>query len=165
MATDEPVLQRDPRYYMERAYQEALGAFDEGEVPVGAVVVGPGGSIIGRGRNAIERLNDATAHAEILAVGAAAQHRNTWRLNGCVLYVTLEPCMMCLGAVLASRIDRVVYATPDPRLGAVDSFSHREQILASYRTFPEVACGPMGEECSQLLKSFFKGLRSGGKDA
>ena len=74
---------------MRRAYQEALGAFDEGEVPIGAVVVGPQQSIIGRGRNAVERLSDATAHAEILAIGAAAQHQNTWRLNGCTLYVTL----------------------------------------------------------------------------
>ncbi len=148
---------------MERAYQEALRAFDEGEVPVGAVVAGPSGAIIGRGRNAVERLNDATAHAEILAIGAAAQRMETWRLNGCTLYVTLEPCMMCLGALLASRIDRIVYGTADPRLGAVDTYPHREQILASYRVFPVVESGVMQRECAELLKSFFRTLRENGK--
>lgn len=159
---EQPLLQRDARYYMERAYQEALGAFDEGEVPVGAVIAGPDGKIIGRGRNAIERLNDATAHAEILAIGAAAAHQQTWRLNDCTLYVTLEPCMMCLGALLASRVDRIVYATADPRLGAVDTFTHREQIMASYRVYPGIESGVMAQECSELLKSFFRTLRARG---
>ncbi|MBD3242805.1 MAG: tRNA-specific adenosine deaminase [Chitinivibrionales bacterium] len=158
------MLQRDSHHYMERAYQEALRAFDEGEVPVGAVVTGPSGAIIGRGRNAVERLSDATAHAEILAIGAAAQRMETWRLNGCTLYVTLEPCMMCLGALLASRVDRIVYATTDPRLGAVDTFPHRDQILASYRTFPVIESGVMQQECSELLKSFFRTLRANGKE-
>ncbi len=158
------ILQHNPQYYMERAYQEALGALDEGEVPVGAVVVGPTGAIIGCGRNAIERLNDATAHAEIVAIGAAAHHQDTWRLNGCTLYVTLEPCLMCLGAILASRIERIVYATPDPRLGAVDSHPYREQVLATYRIFPAVESGIMATPCSELLKSFFRSLRAANRE-
>ena len=159
----EPLLKHEPRYYMEKAYQEALGALDEGEVPVGAVIVGPSGAVIGRGRNAIERLSDATAHAEILAIGAAAQHQKTWRLNGCTLYVTLEPCIMCLGAIAASRIERVVYAAPDPRLGAVESTPCREQILATYRVYPTVESGLMAAECGELLKSFFRKLRDSRK--
>lgn len=154
------LLLNPPDYYMRRALQEASGAFDEGEVPIGAVVAGPGGAIIGRGRNAIERLADATAHAEILAIGAAAQHQQTWRLNGCTLYVTLEPCMMCLGAILASRLDRVVYGARDPRLGAVDTHSHRDQILASYRVYPTIEGGKLEAECSELLKAFFRKLRA-----
>jgi tRNA(adenine34) deaminase len=153
------ILQVDDHYYMERAYQEATAAFDEGEVPVGAVIAGPEGGIIGRGRNGVERLADATAHAEILAIGAAAQHQHTWRLNGCTLYVTLEPCMMCLGAMLASRIDRLVYAARDPRLGMVDTHACREQALDAYRVFPSVDSGIMAEECGQLLSSFFQQLR------
>ena len=153
------ILAQDDAFYMLRAYQEAAAAFDEGEVPVGAVIAGPQGAIIGRGRNSIERLGDATAHAEILAIGAAAQHLHGWRLNGCALYVTLEPCLMCLGALCAARIERVVYAAADPRLGAIDTHSYREQILASYRGFPQVYSGVMAEECGQLLSSFFRRLR------
>jgi len=153
------ILQQDAIYYMNRAYQEAAAAFDEGEVPVGAVITGPEGTIIGRGRNSVERLADATAHAEILAIGAAAQHQKTWRLNGCTLYVTLEPCLMCLGAILVSRLDRVVYAAPDPRLGAIDTHSYRQQALDSYRVFPTIESGIMADECGKLLKSFFQRLR------
>lgn len=149
----------DDRLFMNRAYQEALRALDEGEVPVGAVIVGPGGSILGRGSNAVERLKDATAHAEIVAIGAAAQARESWRLDGCTLYVTLEPCLMCLGAIMASRVSTVVYAARDPRLGAVDTFSYRPTVEASYRNFPQIAGGIMAEECGELLTSFFKEIR------
>lgn len=152
-------MDNSPEYYMERAYQEALRAFDEGEVPVGAVVAGPGGSIIGRGSNAVERLRDATAHAEILAIGAAAAHQESWRLNDCTLYVTLEPCTMCLGAILNCRLCGVIYGASDPRLGAVDTHPIAYHARAAYRTFPTIASGVLAEQCSELLTAFFRQLR------
>jgi tRNA(adenine34) deaminase len=148
----------DAQYYMNLAYQEAVKALDEGEVPVGAIVE-KDGKVIGRGYNRIENLFDATAHAEILAIGAASTHLKTWRLSGCTLYVTLEPCIMCLGAVLQSRMDAIVYAARDPRLGAVDAFFHRQELERAYRYFPRVASGVMKEECGQLLTSFFREKR------
>jgi tRNA(adenine34) deaminase len=101
---------------MNAAYQEALKAFDEGDVPVGAVIEHEG-RIVGRGYNRIEKCMDASAHAEILAIGAASSLLQSWRLTGCTIYVTLEPCLMCLGALLQSRVDAIVYAAADPRLG------------------------------------------------
>jgi tRNA(adenine34) deaminase len=148
----------DSHYFMNMAYQEAMKALDEGEVPVGAVVEKEG-RIIGRGYNRIEKLFDATAHAEVLAIGAASTHLETWRLSGCTLYVTLEPCIMCLGSVLQSRIDAVVYAAKDPRLGAVDSFFYRQELERAYRYFPRVESGVMQDECGRLLMSFFREQR------
>ncbi len=148
----------DETYYMNRAYQEAVKALDEGEVPVGAVIVKEGG-IIGRGYNRVERLFDATAHAEILAIGAASTSLSSWRLNGCTLYVTLEPCVMCLGAILQARIDAIVYSAPDPRAGALDTYFYRQELERAYRYFPRVASGIMQEECGSLLSSFFKNTR------
>ncbi|HUI93262.1 MAG TPA: nucleoside deaminase [Chitinivibrionales bacterium] len=148
----------DAQYFMNAAYQEAVKAFDEGEVPVGAVVE-KGGRVIGRGYNRMEKLSDATAHAEIVAIGAASTLLETWRLAGCTLYVTLEPCVMCLGAALQARMDAVVYAAPDPRCGAIDTFFHRQELERAYRYFPKITSGVIKEECSQLLKSFFKDKR------
>ena len=148
----------EPIYFMQAALQEALKALDEGEVPVGAVIE-KGGSIIGRGYNRIEQLGDATAHAEIIAVTAAANSMATWRLEGCRLYVTLEPCIMCLGALLQSRICAVVYGAKDPRLGAVDTRHFRSGLEPAYGYFPEITAGLMEQECSQLLRSFFRELR------
>jgi tRNA(adenine34) deaminase len=154
------LTRRSPAAYMEQARREALAAFDEGEVPVGAIIVGPTGAVIGRGRNAVERLRDPTAHAEILAIGAAAQQLQSWRLNGCIMYVTLEPCLMCMGAICAARLDSLVYGTPDPRLGAVDSHPCREQLSATYRRCPSFSSGLLEQECADLLKSFFKAVRA-----
>jgi tRNA(adenine34) deaminase len=148
----------DGQYFMNAALQEAAKAFDEGEVPVGAVVE-KAGRIIGRGYNRMEKLSDATAHAEVLAIGAASTLLETWRLSGCTLYVTLEPCVMCLGAILQARISAITYAAPDPRLGAVDTFFHRQELERAYRYFPKVSSGIMKDECSLLLKSFFKEKR------
>jgi tRNA(adenine34) deaminase len=145
-------------YFMGAAYQEALRAFDEGEVPVGAVIEKDGG-IIGRGYNRIEATGDATAHAEIIAITAASNYLGDWRLNGCTLYVTLEPCLMCLGAILQSRITAIVYGTKDPRLGSIDTFQYREEIEKSYRSFPLITSGIMEDESRNLLKAFFKKLR------
>ena len=149
----------DHAYFMAAAYREAEAAFDEGEVPVGAVVE-LGGRIIGRGHNRVEALGDATAHAEIIAMTAASNHVGGWRLNGCALYVTLEPCMMCLGAILQSRLSAIVYGAKDGRLGGIDSFNYRDEALRSYRNFPAVASGVMEEESRELLKAFFKRLRT-----
>ena len=121
---------RDPEFFMRAAYQEALKALDEGEVPIGAVIV-KGNAIIGRGYNRIEQLSDATAHAEIIAITAATSSLATWRLDGCTIYVTLEPCIMCLGALLQSRMGGIVYAAADPRLGAVNTSNYREQLEAA----------------------------------
>ena len=146
-------------YFMQAAYQEALKAFDEGEVPIGAVIE-KNGSIIGRGYNRVEQLGDATAHAEIIAITAAASSCGGWRLDGCTIYATLEPCIMCLGALLQSRIDTIVYAAPDPRLGAVDTHSYRGELERSYGFFPQITSGLLAPESSQLLSSFFKRLRT-----
>jgi tRNA(adenine34) deaminase len=154
----EPTETRKPVYFMQAAHQEALKALDEGEVPVGAVIE-KGGAIIGRGYNWIEKLCDATAHAEIIAITAAASSLATWRLDGCTLYVTLEPCIMCLGALLQSRIASIVYGAKDPRLGAIHTRSCRKELEQAYGFFPEITSGLMAEESSQLLRSFFSRLR------
>jgi tRNA(adenine34) deaminase len=143
---------------MGAALREAIKAFDEGEVPVGAVIERDG-AIIGRGYNKIEGLRDATAHAEIIAITAASAHVGGWRLNGCTLYVTLEPCLMCLGAILQSRVSAVVYGAKDPRLGGIDTFNYRAEAEKSYRVFPQVSSGIMEDESRDLLKAFFKKLR------
>ncbi|KMQ49897.1 tRNA-specific adenosine-34 deaminase [Chitinispirillum alkaliphilum] len=148
----------NPYYFMTMAYQEALKAADELEVPVGAVIE-KNGKIIGRGYNRVEQLSDITAHAEIVAISAATEKLSTWRLNGCNLYVTLEPCLMCLGAIVQSRIESVTYGTTDPRAGAVDTFPYRPLIESSYRNFPAISSGIMADECSELLSSFFRELR------
>ncbi len=144
--------------FMEIAYQEALKALDEGEVPVGAIIVRDQ-QVIGRGYNRIEKLSDATAHAEIIAISAASNCSASWRLNGCSIYVTLEPCLMCLGAIMQSRIETIVYGAADPRYGAVDSHSYRCEIEQSYQWFPAIISQQLSDDCSGLLKTFFAGLR------
>ncbi len=143
---------------MQLAFQEALKALDEGEVPIGAIITRDG-QVISRGYNRIEHLSDATAHAEIIAIGAASSHSASWRLNGCTLYVTLEPCLMCLGAIMQSRIESVVYGAPDLRFGAIDSHPYRQNIEKSYNWFPKITSNIMAEESSRLLSSFFASLR------
>jgi tRNA(adenine34) deaminase len=152
----------DASYFMNIAYQEALKAFDEGEVPVGAVIEKEG-RIIGRGYNRVENCCDATAHAEILAIGAASSLVENWRLDGCTLYVTMEPCIMCLGALLHCRIGAVVYAAVDPRLGAVDTFYYRQEIERAYHYYPLITSGIMKDECASLLQSFFEAIRKKNK--
>jgi tRNA(adenine34) deaminase len=154
----EPAETKKPLYFMQAARQEALKALDDGEVPVGAVIE-KGGVIIGRGYNRMENLGDATAHAEIIAVTAAASSLATWRLEGCTLYVTLEPCIMCLGALLQSRVSSIVYGARDPRLGAVDTRSYRTNLEQAYGYFPAITSGLMAAESSHLLKTFFGELR------
>ncbi|MGM0443928.1 MAG: nucleoside deaminase [Fibrobacterota bacterium] len=145
-------------HFMRRAYAQALKAFGNDEVPVGAVITHEN-RIVGTGYNQIEKLQDATAHAEIVAIGAAANARGTWRLNECTLYVTLEPCMMCLGAILQSRVERIVYAAGDSRFGAVESGVYREYAFPAYRRWPEVTAGVMLDESRALIQEFFRKIR------
>jgi tRNA(adenine34) deaminase len=154
-------VQLEDEKWMREALMAARLAIPAGDVPIGAVVVSEGREI-SRGYNRKEETHDPLGHAEIFALREAAQKLGRWRLSGCTLYVTLEPCVMCAGAIVHSRVDRVVYATPDPKTGAVDSLY---KVLADERLnhAPEVVCGVLQEEASQMLKDFFKSLRGGAK--
>jgi tRNA(adenine34) deaminase len=144
--------------WMREALATARLAIPAGDVPIGAVVVHEGLEI-SRAFNRKELTQDPLGHAEILALREAAARLGRWRLSGCTLYVTLEPCVMCAGAIVHSRIDRVVYATPDPKTGAVHSLY---KVLNDERLnhAPELAVGILQEEAAQMLKDFFRGLRS-----
>lgn len=142
---------------------EALAAADaaaaDGEVPVGCVIVDSAGVELARGRNAREARNDPTAHAEILAIRAAAQRAEGWRLEGATAYVTLEPCPMCAGALVLARVARVVFGCSDPKSGAVISlFGIGRDPRLNHRF--EVTEGILGEECSKRLRDFFALLRA-----
>ncbi|MBZ0137549.1 MAG: tRNA adenosine(34) deaminase TadA [Planctomycetes bacterium] len=149
----------DDETFMRVALQEALLAYERGEVPVGAVVVDDG-RIIGRGHNLRETLNDPTAHAEMLALTAAAEARGEWRLDGCSLYVTLEPCPMCAGAIVNARIKRVVFGASDPKAGACGTlFNLVQDARLNHRT--ELQSGLLSGEAGEILKSFFREARAG----
>jgi tRNA(adenine34) deaminase len=157
----------DPRHpfhqlHMEMALDEAAAAAAEDEVPVGAVIVSFERGVIARAHNQREQLRDPTAHAEMIAITQAAQALGSWRLEGCALYVTLEPCPMCAGAVVQARLPLVVYGCADPKAGACDSLyritgdarlNHRAQVVA----------GVLGERCAAALSTFFQGKRALGK--
>lgn len=142
---------------MQEALRLARMAADLGEVPVGAVVVRDG-QVIGRGFNRRESWGDPTAHAEILAIREAARAVGGWRLTGCTLYVTLEPCAMCAGAIVLARLDRVVYGAADPKAGAVGSLMNLVQDeRLNHRA--EVVSGVEAESCGELLRAFFRARR------
>lgn len=141
---------------MREALSLAERAASEGEVPVGAVIVYDG-EIIASGYNRRESDKNALAHAEIIAIDAACKARGGWRLSGCTLYVTLEPCLMCAGAIVNARIDRVVYALPDPKSGAFGSVTDVSELPVNHH--PEVTNGVLAEPCKEVLQSFFKKLR------
>lgn len=143
---------------MALALGEARAALATGDVPVGAVVLDEAGAVVGRGRNEREAAGDPTAHAEILALREAARARGSWRLEGCTLVVTLEPCTMCAGAAVLARVPRVVLGAWDPKAGACGStrdvvrdgrLNHRVEVLGGVRE----------EECAALLRDFFSGRR------
>ena len=142
---------------MLEALKEARKAFEEGEVPVGAVVVDEG-RLIGRGRNRVERLKDATAHAEIIAIGAASEARGDWRLEGSTMYVTVEPCMMCLGALFFSRVSRLVFGARDRRAGACGGAIGLGDLRYMDRSIG-VEGGLLEKECQGLVLEFFGKLR------
>ena len=139
---------------MREALAEARAALATSDVPIGAVVLDEAGAVIGRGRNEREAYADPTAHAEVVALRAAARQRNGWRLDGCTLVVTLEPCTMCAGAIVLARLDRVVFGAFDPKAGAVGSLWDvvRDRRL-NHR--PEVVTDVLGAESEALLLEFF----------
>lgn len=152
---------------LEAALREAIAegerALETGDVPVGAVVLDSDGTVLGRGRNEREATGDPTAHAEVLALRAAARRRGEWRLDGCTLVVTLEPCTMCAGAVVLSRVDRVVYGARDAKAGAAGSvwdlvrdprLNHRPEVVP-----PDLVPEEIAGRCARLLSEFFAGRR------
>jgi tRNA(adenine34) deaminase len=143
---------------MQAALAEALAAAEAGEVPIGAVAV-LNGEIIARGQNRVIRTSDPTAHAEIVAMRAAAAALGNYRLNGVTLYVTLEPCAMCAGAMIHARIDRLVYAAADPKAGAAGSVLEVLNHPRLNHQMP-VEQGIMAEESAELLRSFFRERRT-----
>jgi len=153
--------EQEPEFWMRAAVEQARRAERLGDVPIGAVVVCEG-RLIAAAHN--RRIVDAdpTAHAEILAIRAAAAARADWRLGGCSLYVTLEPCAMCAGAIVLARLDRLVYGAADPKAGAVDTlYSLCTDERLNHRV--EVTRGVLAEECGRLLTDFFRAQRALGK--
>jgi tRNA(adenine34) deaminase len=149
----------DDEKWMGEAIAEAAKAFRKNEVPIGAVVVKDGG-VIARGYNRVEARTRATAHAEILAIDAASRALRDWRLDGCTVYVTVEPCHMCMGAFYLSRVGRVVFGAKQPRSGACGSIDNfHEARLFNHRI--EVTGGVREAESLALLQKFFEGVRSG----
>jgi tRNA(adenine34) deaminase len=157
----------DPRHpfhvaHMEMALEEAALAADEDEVPVGAVIVSPTRGVIARAHNQRERLLDPTAHAEMIAITQAAQALGSWRLEDCILYVTLEPCPMCAGAIVQARLPFVVYGCTDPKAGACHTLY---QIASDPRLnhCARVLGGVLAERCAAVLTAFFAAKRQLGK--
>jgi tRNA(adenine34) deaminase len=153
---------RGDEAFMRQALAEASLAATQGEIPVGAVAV-KGGQVVGIGHNRREHAQDATAHAELLAVQAAARALGTWRLGGVTLYVTLEPCAMCAGALVLARVDRLVFGARDLKAGAVGSLMNLVQDERLNHRM-EVVEGVLAQECSALLKAFFRRLRQREED-
>ena len=147
--------------YMQQALAEAERALAEDEVPVGAVIV-HAGRVVAAAHNQREQLRDPTAHAEMIAITQAAESLGSWRLAGSTLYVTLEPCPMCAGAILQARLPQLVYGTADPKAGAVHSlYRLLEDERLNHRT--EAVGGILAERCGQLLTDFFRRQRQLGK--
>ena len=155
------IVIRDDTQGMQAALREAEASASRDEVPVGCVIVHDG-FVIGRGHNQVETLQDATAHAEIVAIGAASGALGSWRLGDCTLYVTLEPCAMCAGAIILSRVGRLVYGARDPKAGACGSVLdviHERRLNHRVDVTPDV----LADECGAMLKQFFARKRR--KDA
>jgi len=147
--------------FMSLALEEAEQALRENEVPIGAVIVCDG-RVIARAHNQREQLHDPTAHAEMIAITQAAEARQSWRLDGCTLYVTLEPCPMCAGAIVQARLPTVVYGAIDPKAGAVHSlYRLLDDPRLNHRA--EVVAGVLAERCGQILSQFFQDQRRLGK--
>lgn len=160
---DFQVEDRGDDYFMQQALREAQKAYDAKEVPVGAVIV-KDGKIIARSRNQVETLKDATAHAEMLSLTSAQTALGDWRLEGCTLYVTKEPCPMCAGAIVHCRPDRVVFGCPDARGGAAGGWINLLDSNPPLNHRCDVTSGVMGDECLGIIQSFFQEARQRKKD-
>lgn len=146
-------------YYMNQAIIEAKLAASLGEAPVGAVIVDKNGKIIAKAHNLRETTKDATAHAEIVAIREACEKLKSWRLNDCSIYVTLEPCPMCAGAILAARFKRLIYGAMDVKMGAVESlFALLSHEKLNHKV--EIRAGVLEDECREILREFFGNRRS-----
>lgn len=156
-----PADSDEHRRFMQMALEEAEAAAREEEAPIGAVIVYDG-RVIARAHNEREKLHDPTAHAEMIAITQAAEARQSWRLDGCTLYVTLEPCPMCAGAILQARIPLVVYGATDPKAGAVDTL-YRLLDDARLNHRAQVVSGVLAAECGSILTRFFQKQRQLGK--
>ncbi|HCB92228.1 MAG TPA: tRNA-specific adenosine deaminase [Selenomonas sp.] len=141
-------------HYMALALEEAQKAYDKGEIPIGAVLVDESGTVVSRGHNMRETWQDATAHAEIIAIREACRLLNRWRLSGLTLFVTIEPCPMCAGALVMSRVDRVVYGSADSKAGASESLFNVTSNPALNHQL-QVTAGVLQDECSDIMKRFF----------
>ena len=150
----------DHEYYMAKALELAREAKEDGEAPVGCVIAGSDGEIVGRGRNRREKKKSATAHAEMEAINAACAALGDWRLGGCTLYVTLEPCPMCAGAIIMSRIGKVFFGARDDLTGSCGSVINL--FMEPYGHSAQITGGLLAEECSVLLTEFFGALRKEG---
>jgi tRNA(adenine34) deaminase len=149
----------DDQYWMTEALRQAAAAYDHDEVPVGCLVV-HNDHVVGRAHNQRETLQDPTAHAEMIAITQAAEALSSWRLTGCTLYVTLEPCIMCAGAIILSRLDRLVYGARDPKAGAIESvFRILDERRLNHRV--QITPGVLADPCSQILSQFFRAKRIG----
>lgn len=157
-------MKQEDAFYMRAALAEAAQAYALGEVPIGAVLVDEAGEIVARGHNLRERDHDATAHAEMIAIRAACERLGRWRLSRLTLYVTIEPCPMCAGAIVMSRVDRVVYGGTDYKAGACESLFNIPGHPA-LNHHPEVTAGVLAEECADIMKRFFRERRARKKAA
>ncbi len=141
---------------MKEALALAREAAEDGEVPIGCVIV-KDGEIVGRGRNTREKGKNALHHAEIIAIDEACKNLGGWRIPNATLYVTLEPCPMCAGAIINARIDRVCFGAHDPKAGSCGSVTNLFELPYNHK--PQVSSGVLADECAQMLKEFFKALR------
>jgi tRNA(adenine34) deaminase len=152
-------LIRDPEYFMSIAFNQAIDAWRQDEVPIGCVIEFEG-SIIARTHNTVEGSKDPTAHAEMLALTQAATHLGDWRLSECTVYVTKEPCPMCSGALLMSRVKRVCFAVPDPKMGCLGGATNLNELPRINHHLELSPGGPLEAECRALLQGFFQAKRS-----
>ncbi|MFZ9745869.1 MAG: nucleoside deaminase [Opitutaceae bacterium] len=149
---------------MSLAYNQAIAAWRAGEVPIGAVIA-VNGEIVAAAHNTVEANQDPTAHAEMLALTQAAAARGDWRLDGATVFVTKEPCPMCSGALLMSRVQRVCYAVPDPKMGCLGGATNLNQLPRMNHRLELTAGGVLEAECRTLLQAFFRGRREGAEGA
>ncbi len=146
--------------YMTKAIRQAEVAFRKGEVPVGAVVVDQNGTVLGRGHNQTETKKCQTAHAERFAIEAACKKRGDWRLEGCSIYITLEPCLMCFGLIHLSRLSTVYFGARSPLFGfGLVEYAPAREAVSAYKKELSVHAGLKGQKCADMLKSFFRSAR------